>query len=401
MRSTPFLVALALSACAEAIVRLPSQPIREVAPEPGATTTRQRGATGSWTPSAPELAPTSESELGDASEETMPSQDLPWALPPTGVSCVLRGKTAPFPPPCDSQRVAVTTASGAPLAAFDATDLEVVWGIRRAGAAPWIHARSAGFTLTGFTTLDVKFRVERGTPLVADHVWVLPDAPVEIVGATSDGALEVRVVDDVAGLQDLVGEIPCDAVTFDPPAPTDGLPITAPPPPPNEAERVSPRHDRLTLRATPGGPPLVTIAGSEKASLWVDLRVAERKAGATRVLFETDHARFDVWVEDAELTQESIGGHGFGSVGCPGSIGVPHGSSTAPPGIGIVRAESAIRVGLRPKDAVPALRVVGGVSLELGEVRGGFVEVLSVDSFYTLAENRLWIERSALVEPSP
>lgn len=127
-------------------------------------------------------------------------QELPWAQAPAGVSCIVRGNTAPFPPPCESLKVGVMSASGAPLAAFDAFELDVVWGIRERGSPPWIHARSEGFTLTGFTKLDdVKFRIARGTPLVADHVWALPDTPVELVGATAEGALQVRVVDDVAG----------------------------------------------------------------------------------------------------------------------------------------------------------------------------------------------------------
>jgi hypothetical protein len=395
MRSAALLVVLALPGCAESGARDPSHPAREDAGrDAAATVTRPRGATGPWSSLEPQ-AHTPVSAVVDASD----APSLPWAQAPAGVSCIIRGKTAPFPPPCDHLAVDVTSASGAPLAAFDAAEVDVVWGIRRRGSAPWIHARSESFTLTGFTKLDaVSFRVTRGTPLVANHVWALPDIPVELVGATPDGALQVRIVDDVAGLEELVSEIPCDAVAFDPPEPVFGLPVTAPPAPMNEADQVFPRNDRLTLRASPGGAPLVTLSYDERTSLWLDLRVVERKAGATRLFFETQYARFDVWVDDAELSAvPSAGGHG-GGVGCGTSGGRQVGSLRPP--VGVARELSAIRVGEGPADAVPALRVAAGVAFFLGETRGDFVEVQEIEPFRPLGANRFWIARSALEESS-
>jgi hypothetical protein len=393
MRTHSLFVVIALMGCAESGARDPSHPAPAGVEREAAAIDRPRGTTGPWSTSEP---PTNGSVSPVVALDEAPPQiqELPWAQPPAGVSCVVRGKTAPFPPPCSSLQVDVSSASGAPLAAFNATELDVVWGIRRPGSRPWIHARSEGFTLTGFTKLDaVKFRVARGTPLVADHVWVLPDSPVELVGATPEGALQVRVVDDVAGLDQLVSDIPCDVVAFDPPPPADVLPPIAPAPV-DEAALVYPRNDRLTLRASPGGSPLVTIAGSDSTSLWLDLRVLERKAGATRVLFETQHARFDVWVQDAELSAEPGGGHGIGGVGCGGSFGIGHGRRRRD--LGVPKENSAIHVGVQPTDAVPAVRVAAGVSLLLGEIRGDFVEVESVDRFSPLGANRFWIARSML-----
>jgi hypothetical protein len=403
MRRSSLFVALALSACAET-----GGPRASSHPAPGRATlseessASERRFTGTWRAfELPDPTPALAMAMAPVEPKSNTIQELPWAHPPAGVSCVVRGSAAPFPPPCEGLQVSVSSSSGKPLAAFTASDLDVVWGVRAPGSAPWIHARSEGFTLTGFTQLDdVKFRVARGTPLVADHVWILPDAPVEIVGATAEGALRVHVTDDVAGLERLVGEIPCDAVAFDPPPPSDVLPVAAPTSPPDDAEVVYPRHDRLTLRATFDGPPLVTIAGDERSSLWLDLRVLGHKGGAKRLLFETQFMRFDVWVHDSELTTDPVGGHGIGSgFGCSGGRGIGRFGRRPPPRV--VREASAIRVGPRPDSAVPAVRVAAGLSLQLGEVRGAFVEVESesVYRFTPLGENRFWIAAAALEGP--
>jgi hypothetical protein len=213
----------------------------------------------------------------------------------------------------------------------------------------------------------------------------------------------VHVVDDVAGLEHLVGEIPCDAVAFDPAPPPEPFAVAPPTPPPDDAEFVYPRDDRLTLRATPGGQPLVTIVGNELGTVSQELRVVDHEGRATRVRFETVYARFDVWVHDSELTTEPIGMRGIGSgIGCSGpSRGGGIGRLGKRPPPRIVREPSSIRVGPRPESAVPAVRVAAGLSLQLGEVRGGFVEVESesVDRFTPLGENRFWIAEAALAEP--
>jgi hypothetical protein len=403
MRRSSLFVALALSACAET-----GGPRASSHLAPGRATlseessAAERRFTGTWSAlELPEPTPAEAMAMDPIEAESNTIQELPWAHPPAGVSCVVRGSTAPFPPPCEGLQIAVSSSSGEPLASFTASNLDVVWGVRAPGSAPWIHARSGAFTLTGFTRLDdVKFRVPRATPLVDGHVWILPDAPVAIVGATDEGALRVHVVDDVAGLERLVGEIPCDAVAFDPAPPPEPFAVAPPTPAPDDAEFVYPRDDRLTLRATPGGHPLGRLAGSDEATVTQELRVVDHQGHATRVRFETLYARFDVWVQDSEITSDPIGMRGFGSgIGCSGGRGVGRLGRLPPPRI--VREASAIRVGRQPESAVPAIRVAAGLSLQLGEVRGAFVEVRSesVDRFTPLGENRFWIAEAALAEP--
>jgi hypothetical protein len=390
MRSRTLTFALALSACGDVTSR----------PAPTAPRVLRSSDEIPALARARTFAPWSSPETLERPSPPVPQsiaakqvQDLPWAPPADGVSCVVRGKTAPFPPPCDSVRVWVSTARGTPFAGFEARDLDVVWGIRAAGSAPWIHARSAGFTLTGFTQLeDVRFRLVEATPLVADHVWARPDAPVEIVGATPEGGLRIRIIDDVAGLKNLVTEIPCDGVAFDPPPPLPPGSAVTPPAAAADTPVVWPRQDRLTLRATPGGAAFATIASADGASVWQELQVLEKKAGATRVRFETRYARFDAWVHDSELSSEPIGGLGLGGFGCSG--GSSRGRGFPRPPSRIVEAPSAVYVGLLPTEAVPAVRVAEGMSLELGEVRGEFVEVTEIDRFFPSGKNRFWIARS-------
>jgi hypothetical protein len=134
---------------------------------------------------------------------------------------------------------------------------------------------------------------------------------------------------------------------------------------------VYPTRDALALFAAPDSEQLVEL-GSERAPFFVRLAVLEKKAGWTRVGFETGSIRADVWARDADLAGVPSWGDRIGSSSCCGgrlARAVTLDRAT-------VLETTAVVVGASPVGQPSgAVSIREGTIVERGARKDGFTEV--------------------------
>ena len=303
-----FVLAFGLGACASA---------SPLAPTPG----RTAPSTAEVELSATIAAPTGSDGAQGAS--AAPVEPEPTALvapppimPPNGAVCFLRGTGDPFSRGCPGDPALVTARKdGAqPIAQFGRRAIDVTWAFFEGNGRPWVGARSGGLTLTGFVDArKERFMLVREIAAIDGHVWFEPGSPVRVRGGKGRG-IDINIEDDMAGVESIVANTPCDTISYDPKPKLVAAGPRAP-----ATQFATPRRSVLPLRLTPGGPILTTLR-EDAEPLPIGVDVLEKAAGSTRIAIETTSARFDVWVSDGELRTD--GGRGIGSSGSAGCGGV-------------------------------------------------------------------------------
>ena len=333
--------------------------------------------------------------------EDPPEASLPVRpKPPAGVGCVIYGKGTDLEPPCNDRLTAVSSSrfGGRPLAQFARGSTDVAWGIYSGRGRGWVHIEDDTFILDGFSDLSKEtFALLREVDVVSDHVWLKHGIPVNALGADRGGVL-VRVEAEVDGLAEVGLRVPCDALLFDPaPAPPATDPAAAPP---IQPETTLPRFTSLSLHTEPGGPLLTTLRsknidpkeGVLPMPLFLD--VVERRDDWTRVRFEIDVARFDVWSPTLQLDGEVASGFGTSGFGCGGSGRGPIEA------VAVVRKRTPVIVGERPGfGASRGLALTEGAKVIVVERHAGFVSVVAASSsIYPPEGEGFWVPASSIDE---
>ncbi len=236
-------------------------------------------------------------------------------MPPNGAICYLRGTGDPFSSGCEGDLLAVTARKDGsmPLAGLDARSIDITWAFFEGRGYPWVGVRSGGLTLTGFALSDkIRFKLVREIPAVEGHIWFEPGATVRVRGGKGRG-IDLSVEGDTSGVESIIGNAACDAISF------DLAPKLAPSTERAPATEVAvPARAILPLRLTPGGP-VVAALRDAKGPLGIFLDVLDKRAGFTRIGFDTTSARFDVWVGDHDIRPDvGDGAFGVGGLGLCG-----------------------------------------------------------------------------------
>ncbi len=298
--------------------------------------------------------------------ETPPPAPL---MPPNGATCYLRGTGDPFASGCEGDLLAVTARKDGsmPLAGFDARSIDITWAFFEGRGYPWVGVRSGGLTLTGFAISDkTRFKLVREIPAVEGHIWFEPGATIRVRGGKGRG-IDLSVEGDSMGVESIVGNAPCDAISFDL-APkltpsTERAPAT---------EMAVPARTILPLRLTPGGP-VVAALRDAKGPPGIFLDVLDKRAGFTRIGFDTTSARFDVWVGDRDIRPDAgdvaFGVGGLGICGGTSDFGAMTTSEAL--------ADTRVIVAKSPKEGSgpDGLTLTQGSSVVIRSTKDGFAEV--------------------------
>ncbi len=302
-------------------------------------------------------------------------------LPPAGVACAIYGTGSGAQMPCGSPPVEVVSRRGgtAPVAVVELSGLDLSWGFFAEGGRAWFSANDGIFAVDGFASPDnARFVLRREAPIVEEHVWLKAGLLVRAKSASARG-VAVAFDTDIEGLDDIPARVPCEALLYDAPD-DDAAPITLPA---SVDEPLYAGVAPVTFLSGPGGAPVARL-GSALTPLELQLEEVERRGGFTRVRFETDQARFDVWAADMHLAEEPLMPSIGGSQCCGGGLGLSGGSNVT----FIAREATPVIVGASPRAPLGA-----GVSL----VKGGRVLVLSErDGFSEISSSG----RSSIVAPS-
>lgn len=229
----------------------------------------------------------------------------------------MHGTGAPFTNGCHAPGLPVSSAreGGKPLAQVGTTSIDITWAFFEGRGKSWVSAKSHEVTVEGFVDAsDERFALDREITAVDAHVWFKDEAPVVVRGGVGTG-VRLALKGDMAGVDSIVAEAPCDALRYDP------VPRARQKPP--QVGREEPHQwgvpvgKMLPIRFVPGGP--VQAVLSDPESLRLSLGVLESHFGYSRVTFDTEFARFDVWVEDRHIDTSggTASGFGFGG-GCGG-----------------------------------------------------------------------------------
>jgi hypothetical protein len=161
-----------------------------------------------------------------------------------------------------------------------------------------------------------------------------------------------------------------------------------------EQEYTGPNVDRLKVHASPGGR-LITTLGKKDDTISAMFEVVERKDDWTRVRFETDMARFDVWARSSELDADAGGLAGLGLGGCGMSR-----CGGGPPNLSKVVRRTAVIVGDGPDhQPSPGLALIAGAYVVVLSERGSYVEVRGHGSRIGAPDGTsFWIPKSALTD---
>lgn len=341
------------------------------------------------------VAPTvlASSPLGRPLASAPPDEDAPprVELPP-GVECAIHGTGAPFADGCHPHTLEVVSgrSAGRALARVRAQDVDLTWGFFETPGRAWLGARSNGVRVEGFVDTSEEDFGLRGEIVAVDaHVWFAADAPVRVVGS-SRGRLRVAVADDLPGVSSIVAQTSCEAVHYETSprrVPSEALPVVASEP----VRFATTTGATLPIRYTPGGP-VRAILGGAQGPLDLSVGVVESHFGYSRVTFETHHARFDVWVDDRQLSDEAFGVGGLGAGAC-GGIG-----DYAAVRSSVVQEETAVSVGVRPGDDGPrGVTLEKGARVRVGARERGFVSVTPFGSaIEPPARASFWIPERAL-----
>jgi hypothetical protein len=245
-----------------------------------------------------------------------------------------------------------------------------------------MQVEDAAYRVNGFVDgTDVRFLLRSETAIVKDHVWLKQGIAVHVLGAEEPGVAVAVARDDerlVAGFAEIPAHVPCGELLFeaiDPTGGIGGLPTPEPvanEPASAETTYVYPARSTLALYTAPGEKALARF-GDEKSPFSTSLVVLGKRAGYTRVAFDTTYARFDVWAKDSDLVKE-VGGWGdaFGSSSCCGGLGLV-GISERPRKI---KEDTAVAVGKTPgAPATGTVTILKGVEVDITERKAGWVAV--------------------------
>lgn len=341
----------------------------------------------------------------DESAEASDVEESPRPERLRGVTCVVRGGGAPFPESCGSNQIEVFSKRDGvkPLAEFDATSIDVTWGLFDDAGRASVHARSGGLALTGFSDpRSMTFRLRREAMIVAEHVWLKRDAPVKIRRGLPEGA-SVEVLGELAGVASIPAKVGCDALAFDPAA--DEVEVAEVPVAHEDKAPVTilhPKQDLLRLRDAPGGRVITTLmpeytntpignSTSHPNFHALDLEVIDEKASSYRVRFDTEFTRFDVWIEANAAEGRGVGSAATGLSRCNGG----RASFTAKRWR--VNAQSPIHVGKTPAVATDgSLVVMKGAHVAVVGEADGFVEIQPWSSIHPPDDQSFWIPKASL-----
>jgi cysteine-rich repeat protein len=275
------------------------------------------------------------------------------------------------------------------MARFEADQVDVAWGIYPGRGRGWVHVEDGTFVLDGFTDLaNETFVLRREVEVVREHVWLKHGIEVHVTGADRDG-VAVAVDDMVDGINALPPRVPCEALLFEPapdaPAPDPAGAVLV------EPEHSTPRSSTLSLHAVPGGPRLTKLRTKEE-QLPLLLEVVERKDAWTRVRFETERARFDVWSPTSEIDAETGSMLGFSGLGC-GGIGIGAGPNPT-----YIKQRTRVVIGTLPFGSPSnGLSLVEGAAVHVVSRRGPFVEIEPAYSSIVPPEGKkFWVAASAV-----
>lgn len=344
-------------------------------------------------PDAQALLATREPEPPD------PTTSLAWPAPPTTVGCIVRGTGEPFPDPCGAEYVTVRSR-GTDIAFVDPTSAELVWGIPRSPARHgglWMHARHGGLSVTGHAGRSVRFELRREVMVVENRVWAKKGAPV--VPRYAEAGVTVAIQDPEKGVEDIRAAVGCDDLGFDPP---DNAAVAAPPEeaPTDETERPEPvlryaSGDALPLLTEPGGERITTLRATTERTISVEMTVVETRGAFSRVTFETQNARFDVWVANSQISEEALMGFGTIGYGCGRSSGGMGSSST-------MHRASKLHLGKDAPNpvATESLEIAEGAPYMPGETKDGFMHITPLGSaIHPAGDMRFWVLESDAREP--
>lgn len=315
----------------------------------------------------------------------------PWPAPPTEVSCVVRGKSNPFPRPCEDATATVSSKDGSPLVRFPTEKIDVVWGLTARPEATWVHARSGGMTATGYTPIaQHSFRLANEVMILEDHVWLLKNAPLQIKTSRADG-VRVKVLSDLGGVDAIPARVACTDLAFE---------LAEPEPPVDEAvtamaapRLMYPAQKTLTLRTAAAGSAIAVLTvESPNLPMSLELTVAAETRNWLNVRFKTAQARFDVWVDRKEVSEEALGIGGIGLAGCGGSVDRMGQSSSE------IARTIPVRLGKSPQTADrESLWIAEGTLVGQGAVVDGFVEIYPLATLiYPVEENSFWVPLAEL-----
>jgi hypothetical protein len=301
------------------------------------------------------------------------------------VSCVVRGGGNPFPKPCEDPIATVSSKDGSPLVSFSTEKIELVWGLTVRPQKAWVHARSGGVTVTGYTPITQHpFRLANEVMVLEDHVWLAKNAPVQIKSSRTDG-VSVKVLSDLRGVDAIPAKVACSDLAFELAEPEPAADDTAAS---AAARLVYPSQKTLTLRNAAAGSVIAVLqVDPSEAPIALELTVAAETRSWLNVRFKTAQARFDVWVDRQEVSDEALGFGGLGFAGCGGSRDRIHQSTRE------IARTMPVRLGLSPQKADhESLWITEGTLVRQGEVVDGFVEIYPLETrIYPAEENRFWV----------
>lgn len=316
-------------------------------------------------------------------------------LPPDTI-CAVRGTGAPFKNGCDVDSLSITSSrdGSGRLAKVLSRGTDITWAFSEKPGRVWVGVRDGGLVLRGFATNDQTFALTREVEADPGHVWFAPNSPVRVDGAKDGSGAIVHLEEDLSGVTSLKRGIGCDALGYDPSPKITPAPVRLPPAVPRD--HVIPLGSSLTLHREAGGEALTTLHQLDP-NLPLPLEVVVSLGPWTRVEFQTEHARFDVWVSTSEVTRQGVGGsHGRGFGACGGSHHGFHREHVT------AASDTEVIVSSDPKKPGPS-----GVVLEkdasVGVIsrKDGFVEIASEGSISPPDGLSFWVRETALSPKAP
>ena len=320
----------------------------------------------------------------------------PAMSPPEATLCVVHGNGAPFADRCRETWIDVTSdeAGAHPVARFDPRGADATWGLSGNASHTWVGVRDtvAGTELRGYTRTLPSFALLHEVALVPGHVWLEAGAPVKVAHVDERGDPVVWLDPEVDAIAGIEGTVPCGSLAFD-----ETPAVVAAPKVVEARESIGfaiPKYATLQLRYEPGG--------RSRGSLRIDrkdppfLQVFERLGPYARATLSTPNARFDVWIDRAEIDEDGpLGGLGLLSGICGNCIGY---GDEPPPGERVSVAESTeVIVGSDPRAGGPSGLMLGkGQVVEVASRRKGFVEIRAFSSFAPPRGRTFFVPSSAI-----
>ncbi|NUO49261.1 MAG: hypothetical protein HOV80_10435 [Polyangiaceae bacterium] len=309
----------------------------------------------------------------------LPASELPLfseavrPQPPKGVACAIYGRGSGRFASCGATSVEVTAtqSSDVTTAVVELREAEFAWGFYPDRKKAWIFVDDGTFTVDAYADpKDARFALRREVGVIADHVWFKEGTTVRAMNADQRG-VAVSIDDDVAGIAEIDARVPCDTLLFDhdraPSAPFLGT-SAAPSAPPDRVVYAAKEH--LPLYIAPSGERIAAL-GAKEAPFSTALRVLEERGKWLRVAFETDSARFDVWAQESDVSDE-LALDMFGASSCCGAMGLD-GMGARP---SVVLETTRVIVGRSPFGSpTSSVSIRKGAEVDVVSVESGFAAI--------------------------